>query len=308
MGATAISDSFRSLVHYAVRRAPLAAVGLLLCATTCVRAEDLQAASALITLIDQAEISTGEAGVVASLQVSEGGKVKAGEPVARLDDADAELARERALREVEVARAQAESRVKIESAEAALELATTERNRARESVAKFPRSVSPAEMDRFELAVKQAGLAIQQAEHEQRVLQLTLRLRESELAIATRMAERRTILAPFDGVAVEIYSRPGEWIEPGERILRLVRMDRLRVEGFLPAAQVRPDLVGCAVSIQIEGVATGAAMHRGRLVFVSPEVDSVNRQVRVLAEVDNQRLELSPGLPAKMIIHQGTRR
>ena len=45
----------------------------------------------------------------------------------------------------------------------------------------------------------------------------------------------------------------------------------------------------------------------GKVTFVSPEVDPVNHQVRVWAEVDNTELVLRPGLAAEMTIDAGKR-
>ncbi len=42
--------------------------------------------------------------------------------------------------------------------------------------------------------------------------------------------------------------------------------------------------------------------YSGRIVLVSPEVDPVNGQVRVWAEIDNHDLRLRPGLHGSMTI------
>ena len=46
---------------------------------------------------------------------------------------------------------------------------------------------------------------------------------------------------------------------------------------------------------------------KGKIVFVSPEIDPVNAQVRVWAEVENPDLSLRPGLQAEMIIDPASR-
>ena len=45
----------------------------------------------------------------------------------------------------------------------------------------------------------------------------------------------------------------GEWFNPGEPVLRIVRVDLLRIEGFLKAADYSPqDVTGKAVSVEVE--------------------------------------------------------
>ena len=40
----------------------------------------------------------------------------------------------------------------------------------------------------------------------------------------------------------------------------------------------------------------------GKLVFVSPEIDPVNAQVRVWAEIENEGLRLRPGMRGRLIV------
>ena len=265
--------------------------------------EEIVVPAALIKLMDHAEIAASEAGVIAELAVQEGDVVPSGELIARLDDTDAVLGERRAQREVDIAASEAENRVPVLAAEAELRVAENDLVRAKESQQKFARSVSAAEMERFELAVKQGKLAVEQAEHDHAIARLTLQLKQAELEMAARLTGRRRVLAPFEGTIVQVYQRPGEWVEPGTQIVRLVRTDRLRIEGFVSVEQLASPLVGRPVTLTLPGPGGKDRMSRGQVTFVSPEVDPVNRQVRVLAEVDNQDQKLRPGLSARLVIH-----
>lgn len=267
-------------------------------------AEEIVVPAALIKLMDHAEIAAPEAGVIAELAVQEGDIVPRDELIARLDDTDAVLGEKRAQREVDIAANQADNRIPILAAEAELQLAENDLARAKESQQKFARSVSAAEMERFELAVRQGKLAVEQAEHEHAIARLTLQLKQAELEMATRLTGRRQILAPFEGMVVQVYQRPGEWVEPGTQMVRLVRTDRLRVEGFVSVEQVASPLVGRRVTLTLPGPGGTEQTSDGQVTFVSPEVDPVNRQVRVLAEIDNQDQKLRPGLSARLVIHR----
>src|SRR5690606_9679099 len=121
----------------------------------------------------------------------------------------------------------------IRAAEEALTVARAELDRAHKSLAEFPNSVSQSEVERIQLAIVQAESKRRQLEIEHRVAQVTCELRQSELKLAELKLERRAIRSPLEGVVVEILRRPGEWVEPGEKIMRLIRMDTLRAEGFV---------------------------------------------------------------------------
>lgn len=257
-------------------------------------AQDVRLPGVLVKLIEEAEVPALEKGVLASLAVQEGDKVGAGALLGQIDDRDARLLVARHESELAIARREAEGRAKILSAEASLKVAQSELKRAQDARSRLGASVSDAELDRLMLAVTQAQLSLQQAEHEVQVATLEVALRQRELDIAQRAVERHSILAPFDGVVAQVYRRRGEWVEPGEKVMRLVRTDRLKVEGFVPLDRVASLAVGNPVDLKIE---TGASeqTYRGRLTVISPEADPFNGQVRVVAEIENPSGMLRPG-------------
>src|SRR5438876_950872 len=116
---------------------------------------------------------------------------------------------------------------------------------------------------------------------------LTRDIRDSEHKIASEQLERRTILAPLRGMIVEVLRRRGEWVQPGDTVVRIVRLDRLKAEGFLPAKHASLDLVGSKVRLKVVGADNKATEFPGHIVFVNPEIDPLNSQVRVWAEVEN---------------------
>src|SRR5262249_61260030 len=113
---------------------------------------------------------------------------------------------------------------------------------------------------------------------------------------------RRWVAAPVAGFVVEVNRHRGEWVEPGQTILRILRLDRLRAEGLVSAQLVRGDLNGRRVKLQVQRTDQPPAEYAGKIVFVNPEIDPVNGQVRVWAEIDNADLQLRPGLHGSMAI------
>ncbi|MGC4005956.1 MAG: HlyD family efflux transporter periplasmic adaptor subunit [Pirellulales bacterium] len=120
---------------------------------------------------------------------------------------------------------------------------------------------------------------------------LNLKLKQRELDLAEIKLRRRTLTAPFDGAVVQIHKRLGEWLQPGEKVLRLTRVDRLRVEGFVPAGDLPGDLTGATARFR---TSDGPPME-AKIAFVSPEVNAVNNQVRVWAVIANDAGKLRPG-------------
>ena len=135
-------------------------------------------------------------------------------------------------------------------------------------------------------------------EQEQQVAQANLELANSELAEAKLQLERRRMKAPFSATVVAVSRQTGEWVEPGSVVLRLIQLDRLRVEGFVSADQATAIEPGQRVQIVFPNN-VGKPVS-GEITFVSPEVEPVNQQVRLWAEFDNPEKRIRPGLVATM--------
>jgi len=258
--------------------------------------------SVLLRLIEQAEVSAKEAGVLAKLNVREGQTVSENDELASVEDVDAVLAKKRAELDLDIARREAANDVNIRFARKSANVAKAELDRALNSKRKIPESVSQSEIDSLRLTYEQAILQIEQAQFEREVARLTIKVKENEVAIANSNLERRKIKAPLSGVVVKIYRRRGEWVEPGKKVMRVLRINRLRAEGFVDAKSIRGNLVDHHVTLQIGIADNPKAEFTGRIVFVSPEIDPVNGQVRVWAEIENRDLLLRPGLRASMQI------
>ena len=263
---------------------------------------ELQIDSAQLTLIEHADVSASEAGLLSVLAAQEGATVDAGVPLARLDDRDAKVVLERAETELRLARALADNDITVRYAKMSAAVADAELKRAQESNAKFPKSVSQTEIDRLKLLADKAVLEIEQAQLDLRQAELSLLVKQNDLTRASLALERRTIMAPFPGMVVQWKKQRGEWVEPGAPVMRLIRLNRLRAEAFVASERLPANLVGRAVTLVVGTTEKPSSKHVGTLSFVSPEVDPVNGQVRIWAEIDNRDLSLRPGQTATLII------
>ncbi|MCA9113854.1 MAG: HlyD family efflux transporter periplasmic adaptor subunit [Planctomycetaceae bacterium] len=293
------------------RRAILLPATLLMAAGMCLAAAPTAGPSSIsvprvvITLIDRVEVPARETGVLQEVLVTEGDLVDAGALLARLQDDEARIAADRAMIEVEKALKEAGSSVRVEAARKGHEVANAELQRAEEAITRFARSISESELDRLRLTAEQARLQTLQAEEDRKMAALTARLCEKDLDLSIRDVERRKLVSPLRGVVVQVNRKTGEWVKPGDPVCRIVRTDRLRVEGFVHVSQIDPTAVGSTALLQITDRHGRSQQHEGVLVFISPEANPVNGQVRIWAEIDNTAGTLRPGLGGSMEIFPG---
>jgi macrolide-specific efflux system membrane fusion protein len=263
---------------------------------------DMEAESTLVTIIEEVEVPAKVEGVLASIEVKEGQIVESQAVLARIDDAEARLTYDRAAIEFESARKQARNDLKVRIARKAADVAKSELQRGLKSNAIKKDAVTEAEIDRLRLAADKSELEIDQALHEQETAELTSRLKETEMKLAQQAVERRTIVSPISGMVVQVNSQRGEWVQAGKTVIRVLRLDRLRVEGFVHSKRLTGDLVGRKATLTVDLPDKPGAQFAGTVVFVSPEIDPVNQTVRVWAEIDNSQLLLRPGLRGKVTI------
>ena len=82
----------------------------------------------------------------------------------------------------------------------------------------------------------------------------------------------------------------------------MVRIDRLRADGFLDGRHLSIPLAGRTVELLIDLPGRGETVFSGELRFVSPEIDPIDGKMRIWAEVENNGLLLRPGLRGSLLI------
>lgn len=260
------------------------------------------AESALLRVIDNVAVPARASGILAQIRVKDGDLVKKGALLAKVDDTEEVLMFKRAVIETELAAQRASNDVAIRAAKTALEFSQQEYQRLKRASENIPGSVSKSELEEARVKVAQAELDLEKAHHEHELEGHNKRLKEAEQAVALHSRDVHQIVAPVNGLVVEVMRRAGEWVEPGEDVLRIMRIDRLRAEGLVPYQQVTPHLTGLPAEITVSFPGRPDVVAKGQIVFVNPELNPVNGRVRVRAEFDNPGGQLMPGMRAKMVV------
>lgn len=271
---------------------------ILLLSSASALSQTIEVESVVLRLIDEADLAAGESGIVVELNVSEGQMVKRGDVIARIDDTAARIDEQTARAELALAKAKAENDVAVRAAETAQRVAEAELARSEESIARFPKSVSQSQLDVERLSVDKLKLEVEAGEQEIRLASLAQQVAERKVEAAELRIKRRKIVSPIDAMVVEVEAAVGEWVEPGQKVVRLVSTQRLKAEGFVSATQAAEDLSGATALVQLDNGQTV----QGRVAFVSPEIDPINKQVRIWAELDNKDGKLRPGQPVAMTL------
>lgn len=255
---------------------------------------------------DQATISAKVPGRVRKLNVDLGSHIRQGQVIAELETRDAQLR----LEQTEAALAQARARLglspqgdddrvdaeqtgTVRQARAMLDEATLKRQRAARLLEQGV--ISRAEVDTSEAEHKVALSRYQDAIEEIRNRQALLVQRRSEVEIARQQLVDMSIRAPFDGVVEERITSPGEFLAAAAPVIRMVRMNPLRLRAEVPERESQNVRMGQQVRVFVEG---DPNIYTGRIARLSPSITAENRVLIVEAEVANQG-KLRPGAFAR---------
>lgn len=275
---------------------------LLLFAAFPVVAEEIEVSATLLKIIESVEIPAQQSGVLKMVKAQEGTIVDRGEVIAKIDDEEKMLEVQKAKVDFDIASREARNDVNIRFAKKSLEVAAAELMRSEEALSIAEKSVSQTEMDRLRLLVEKSRLEIEQSEEKTAIAMLTAELRDAELQIVKTQLKKHQIESPIQGMVVAVFRRPGEWVETSDSVVKVVRIDRLRAEGFIRNEEAVIELIGSTATVTVEIPNREPINVEGEVTFVDPEVDPVNGQVRVWVDLENEGLKLRPGLRASMTI------
>jgi multidrug efflux pump subunit AcrA (membrane-fusion protein) len=261
----------------------------------------------IVSVKDEANIPAKEPGVLINLHVREGMRVSEGMALAQIDDEERVVQKEIAEFERDSAAEEAKSDINIRYSQAATDVAEAEYQAAIEANKKVAGTVPFTEVRKLKLAWHKSSLEITQSELEQRVAKLTAQAKSGEVKLADTSIHHRRIASPINGEVVECYKHVGEWVELGDQVLRVVRFDKLRVEGFVKADAYHPrSLLHRRVTVSVSLAQGEKAEFAGEVVYVHPFIESGN-VYRIWVDVTNRLEEdhwlLRPGQSATMTIY-----
>lgn len=294
---------------------PCCLLAVALCGVGGERPSVVNVPQCLVSAIDAVDVPAKEAGQLLAVEVVAGTAVEVDSLLALIDDEIPRRQREVTASELETAQVKTRNGVSLRLAQSGATVADKEYAAAVEVNKRGPGTLSESEVRKRRWVAQNAHLYLEQAEHDRHVSELLGMTKSAELAQIDAAIERRRVTAPLNGVVVEIFKRSGEWLQPGDRIMRIVRLDRLAVEGSIRAADLDPGEVDLkSVTVEARLAHGRREKFTGKITFVDPT--EVEGNFRVRAEVINRqegrqwllrpsatvemRIDLSDGPSAKL--------
>ncbi|MDC0308057.1 MAG: HlyD family efflux transporter periplasmic adaptor subunit [Planctomycetaceae bacterium] len=256
-----------------------------------------------VTLLDEADLAAPESGRCFELLVKEGQLIDRGALLVRLDDTQESIEVTHATKELEIARLKSTNKIDVEIAQKAEGAAKSKLKRKEDSRAKYPKSIPEEEIEELRFLAQKTASEIAKAKFDLELAQHEAELAANALLSAKDKLDRRQVRSPINGMVVEVDVNEGEWVETGRKLVRVVRLDRLRVAGFVPLKYLPDELIGQDAELTLIREGRENVSLTVQIGFVSPEANPVSGERRIWVEIDNSKGTLFPGMTAKLEIN-----
>ena len=136
--------------------------------------------------------------------------------------------------------------------------------------------------------------------------QADLKSRQALVAQQQAQVDKKTIRAPFAGKLGITSINPGQYLNPGDKLVTLQTIDTVYVDFFVPQKQLAGLSIGQKLNLSSDaypGVAFPA-----KVTSISPKIDAATRNVQVEATVPNAKRQLLPGMFANVSLDLGERK
>lgn len=132
-----------------------------------------------------------------------------------------------------------------------------------------------------------------------------LEVAEAKLALAEATAQRLRILAPFDGVAGIRGVNVGDYLKDGADIVNVEDLDAVYVDFRLPERLQNKVKTGQTARVAFD--ALPGVQYSAVVLAINPQIDADGRSLAVRGCIDNRRLQLRPGMFARVTAVFGER-
>ena len=127
--------------------------------------------------------------------------------------------------------------------------------------------------------------------------------KQAQVEQQTALVAKKNLKAPFSGRIGIVMINPGQFVNPGDKLLTLQTLDPIFVDFNLPQSNAEQIQVGQEIVVTTD--AFKDASFTGKITAVSPKVDTNTRNIQIEAQLANPDKKILPGMFANVNIKLG---
>ncbi len=117
------------------------------------------------------------------------------------------------------------------------------------------------------------------------------------------LVDKKTIRAPFAGKLGITAVNPGQYLNPGDKLVTLQTIDPVYIDFFVPQQQLPQVALGQKVTVNAD--AYKGQSFEGKVNAINPRIDPATRNVQIEATIPNPKKLLLPGMFASVAVGAG---
>lgn len=250
-------------------------------------------------------ISAETAGIITDMSVAEGDQIAPGQTIALIDTTLFHLQKSQILaqiRSLESGLPDLHTQIRyfddqISLAQTKLEHLEKERDRI-QNLSKV-NAATVQQVDEISNQVVQAQMQIEIIKSQKQAQISTIsNQRQSHLArplpyaaqldLISEQIKRAVITAPVDGIVLSVYNREGEYTTPGKPLLKMARLQDIKLKAYIPAHVFSNIKLHQQVEIRTDDGSDGYYIDSGRITWISPKAEFTPKSVQTPDVRQNQ--------------------
>ena len=233
--------------------------------------------------------------------------VRAGDVLGKQFNQEFIARKEAAQRQLIVAEKEAGKTLEIEVAELAALVAKSELDRVRQANRDMPGAIAEEDEVKRVYEYNRAYKSWEKAKYDLGIKADEVEVRKAEILIADAQLEERKLISPIEGQIDDIYQNEGQWLREGDKVFRVIRLDKIQVEARFDASKTSPDAVqGKKATIFASRPGEQTCQFEGVVTYARPIIQ--HTRFAAFIEADNGKTEngswyLIPGMHVQVVVH-----
>jgi membrane fusion protein (multidrug efflux system) len=133
--------------------------------------------------------------------------------------------------------------------------------------------------------------------------QADLKSKRAQAASQQATIDKKTIRAPFSGRLGITLVNPGQYLNPGDKVVTLQTIDPIYIDFNLPQQQISAVAVGQTVTVLSDAFL--GQPFAGKVTAIDAKVDTATRNVQIEATLPNPKKLLLPGMFGRAAVDSG---
>ncbi len=132
-----------------------------------------------------------------------------------------------------------------------------------------------------------------------------LKNRRAQAEAQAALVAKKTLRAPFAGRLGISTLNPGQYLNPGDKVVTLQAIDPILVDFNVPQRELARIQTGQTVHLTAD--AFPGEIFEGKVTAIDPRVDTASRNFQVEASIGNTSRRLLPGMFARVAVQSGNK-